>query len=92
MTKEQIKEKAAKFADADASKVQVQENGKGTEWESYTATVEHAKDKRVTMDFTRNGGLLISYNDTRPVGTKRFHARKPWRRQSASSPIKDTKI
>ncbi|CAH1217533.1 MULTISPECIES: germination protein YpeB [Paenibacillus] len=72
MTKEQIKEKAAKFADADASKVQVQENGKGTEWESYTATVEHAKDKRVTMDFTRNGGLLISYNDTRPVGTKKI--------------------
>lgn len=72
MTKEQIKEKAAKFADADASKVQVQENGKGTEWESYTATVEHAKNKKVIMDFTRNGGMLISYNDTRPVGTKKI--------------------
>ncbi|WP_458123107.1 germination protein YpeB [Paenibacillus sp. Z3-2] len=71
MTKEQIQSKAAKFSDADRSKIQVQENGKGTDWESYTATVNHGNNGKLMMDFTRNGGMLISYSDTRPVGTKK---------------------
>lgn len=71
MTKEQIQSKAAKFSNADRSKIQVQENGKGTDWESYTATIDHANNGKLMMDFTRNGGMLISYSDTRPIGTKK---------------------
>ncbi|MGN7413678.1 germination protein YpeB [Paenibacillus sp. SAF-068] len=71
VTKEQIQNKAAKFSDADSSKIKVQENGKGTDWESYTATVDHANNGKLMMDFTRNGGMLISYSDTRPIGTKK---------------------
>ncbi|WP_336764295.1 germination protein YpeB [Paenibacillus sp. USHLN196] len=71
MTKEQIQSKAAKFSAADSSKIQVQENGKGTDWESYTATVNHGNNGKLMMDFTRNGGMLISYSDTRPIGTKK---------------------
>lgn len=71
MTKEQIQSKAAKFSDTDSSKIQVQENGKGTDWESYTATIDHARNGKLMMDFTRNGGMLISYSDTRPIGTKK---------------------
>lgn len=71
LTKEQIQSKAAKFSEADRSKIQVQENGKGTDWESYTATIDHAKNGKLMMDFTRNGGMLISYSDTRPIGTKK---------------------
>lgn len=58
VTKEQIQSKAAKFSDADSSKIKVQENGKGTDWESYTATVDHANNGKLMMDFTRNGGCL----------------------------------
>ncbi|WP_458460980.1 germination protein YpeB [Paenibacillus sp.] len=71
MTKEQIQSKAAKFSDVDSSRIQVQENGKGTDWESYTATIDHADNGKLMMDFTRNGGMLISYSDTRPIGTKK---------------------
>lgn len=71
VSKEQIQEKAAKFSDAESSKIQIQENGKGTDWESYTATVQHARNGKLMMDFTRNGGMLISYSDTRTVGAKK---------------------
>ncbi|WP_440109880.1 germination protein YpeB [Paenibacillus sp. QZ-Y1] len=71
MTKEQIQSKAAKFSNADMNKIQVQENGKGTDWESYTASIDQAKNGKLMMDFTRNGGMLISYSDTRPIGTKK---------------------
>ncbi|WP_339324301.1 germination protein YpeB [Paenibacillus sp. FSL W8-0194] len=72
VSQEDIKRKAVKFADAGAgASVQVTENGKGTDWESYTATVK-AKNLPavVSMDFTKKGGLLISYHDNRKIGHK----------------------
>ncbi|CAM2803225.1 germination protein YpeB [Paenibacillus sediminis] len=75
MTAEQIKRKALKFANSSGrgtfTKVQVIENGKGTEWSSYTATAyANHKGEKISMDFTRRGGLLISYVDHRNVGPK----------------------
>ncbi|WP_151734458.1 germination protein YpeB [Paenibacillus tengchongensis] len=70
VTAEEIRAKALKLAEAggDAS-VDIIENGKGTEWASYTAVINPAGDKpAVSMDFTVEGGLLISYNDNREVG------------------------
>jgi spore germination protein len=69
VTVEDIKRKAIKFADAGSNaKVDVKENGKNTEWPSYTATVSGSNNKQViSMDFTKNGGLLISYYDNREV-------------------------
>ncbi|AWV34807.1 germination protein YpeB [Paenibacillus sp. FSL H7-0716] len=70
VTAEDIKRKALKFADAGSNaKVDVKENGKNTEWPSYTATVSASNKKHtISMDFTKNGGLLISYYDNREVG------------------------
>ncbi|NJJ38087.1 germination protein YpeB [Paenibacillus apii] len=63
-----IRRKALKYADAGSgAKVHVTENGKGTEWASYTATVIGTKET-VSMDFTTKGGLLISFNNNREVG------------------------
>lgn len=70
VTAEDIRAKAVKYADVgnDAS-IEVIENGKGTEYASYTATVTgNNMAQPITMDFTTNGGLLISYNDNREVG------------------------
>ncbi|AKG35434.1 germination protein YpeB [Paenibacillus durus] len=65
---EDIRRKALKYADlGSGAKVHVTENGKGTEWESYTATVSGANEI-VSMDFTKKGGLLISYHNDREVG------------------------
>ncbi|OZQ77154.1 germination protein YpeB [Paenibacillus odorifer] len=70
VTAEDIKRKALKFADAGSNaKVDVKENGKNTEWPSYTATVNGSNEKHtISMDFTKNGGLLISYYDNREIG------------------------
>ncbi|NQX44835.1 germination protein YpeB [Paenibacillus tritici] len=70
VTGEQVKAKALKFAGLGGkAQVKIQENGKGTEWASYTATVTSSDHKEpVSMDFTAEGGLLISYNDNREVG------------------------
>ncbi|MCL6602409.1 MAG: germination protein YpeB [Paenibacillus sp.] len=70
VTAEEIRAKAAKFAGAGSgAEVNVKENGMGTEWASYTATVKSAKSALpITMDFTTRGGHLISYNDNREVG------------------------
>ncbi|MEC0372083.1 germination protein YpeB [Paenibacillus chibensis] len=72
VSKEDIKRKAAKFADAGPhASIQVTENGKGTDWESYTATVKSQNQPAViSMDFTKKGGLLISYHDSRKIGKK----------------------
>ncbi|MCJ8011109.1 germination protein YpeB [Paenibacillus sp. KQZ6P-2] len=72
VSKEDIKRKAAKFADAGPNAtIQVTENGKGTDWESYTATVKSPSHPAViSMDFTKKGGQLISYHDNRDIGKK----------------------
>lgn len=70
VTAKEIRAKAAKFAGAGSgAEVNVKENGMGTEWASYTATVKSSKSALpITMDFTTRGGHLISYNDNREVG------------------------
>ncbi|MCM2999363.1 MULTISPECIES: germination protein YpeB [Paenibacillus] len=68
-----IKRKAAEFAGAGGgqSNVQVTENGKGTEWASYTATVSsNNRPAPLSLNFTRQGGHLISFSDNREVGPK----------------------
>lgn len=72
VTKEDIHRKAIKFADLGSSaQVQITENGKGTEWASYTAKVKKNKGAAVAMDFTQKGGILISYTDERTIGDKK---------------------
>ncbi|MDQ0193013.1 germination protein YpeB [Paenibacillus wynnii] len=70
VTPDEIRAKAAKFADAgNGAQVDVKGNGIGTEWASYTATVSGSNAAvPITMDFTTRGGHLISYSDNREVG------------------------
>jgi len=69
-TPQDIRAKAARFAAARPEEVKVLENGKNTEWPSYTAVIHAKQGGGKSMDFTHNGGLLISYSDQRPVGKK----------------------
>ncbi|MDP4096671.1 germination protein YpeB [Paenibacillus sp. P96] len=69
-TPQEIQTKAAKFAALRPEEVKILENGKDTEWASYTAVINAKNGVGKSMDFTRNGGLLISYSDQRPVGKK----------------------
>ncbi|MNJ30513.1 Sporulation protein YpeB [compost metagenome] len=72
VTVHDIKSKAAQFAGAHHTQdIKVTENGKGTEWASYTAKVQgNNKDEALTLDFTRNGGHLINYWSDRHIGAK----------------------
>ncbi|GGH24645.1 germination protein YpeB [Paenibacillus segetis] len=71
-TVEDIKAKAAKFVGAkNTAAVEVTENGRGTEWASYSAKVKTKKDgEMMNLTYTRNGGHLISYYYDRQLGKK----------------------
>ncbi|WP_025682261.1 germination protein YpeB [Paenibacillus maysiensis] len=68
---EQIKRSAAEFTGKPESQIRIHENGKGTEWASYTATLYNKQKPVLTMDYTKKGGKLISYHDMRTVGPKK---------------------
>ncbi|MEF3355841.1 germination protein YpeB [Paenibacillus sp. GYB006] len=73
VTAEDIKRKAQKFTDIDSPAIQVIQNGKGTDYRSYTASLTAPDGHLIRMDFTVDGGLLISYNDEREVGPKQVN-------------------
>lgn len=69
-TAEEIKRLAAHFLNkTDTGGIEVVENGKGTEYASYSVTAESPNsDKPVQMDFTQEGGQLIWFMNPRDVG------------------------
>jgi spore germination protein len=72
VTPEDIKQLAAKFTNAPVTDIRVTENGKGTEYASYSATViDGNKDKKLQMDFTQKGGKLIWFMNPRDIGEKK---------------------
>lgn len=73
LTVEQIKTKAEKFLEHKPNEpVQVRVNGKGTEYESYTAFTNVKGDgSSISLDYTKQG-MLMSYMDTRSVKAKRI--------------------
>jgi len=68
-TPDDIKKAAAKFLGLqDTSAVQVVENGKGTEFASYSATVDIGDaDRRIQLDYTKRGSQLIWYMNPRQI-------------------------
>lgn len=71
VTIESVKQKAAQFTEQNQKDINVIENGRGTEWASYTAKVQGKNKKESwSLDFTKNGGHLISYSYDRDIGAK----------------------
>ncbi|GAA0135573.1 germination protein YpeB [Paenibacillus sp. YSY-4.3] len=85
----EIKTKAAHFAGVQSPhNIKVTENGKGTEWASYTAKVQGGDpSESVTLDFTRQGGHLINYWSDRHIGPKAISHEKA--RESADHFLKN---
>ena len=68
VTAEQVKELAAKFIGGSQSAIQVVENGKDTDYATYTATVNGTnKGNAITMDYTKRGGHLLWYSNNRQL-------------------------
>lgn len=82
VTPEDIKKKTAEFLGLDSSAdIRVVENGQGTEFASYSATIGGNKGKKsngdkIELDFTQKGGLLIWYMNPRDVGSKQIDLKK----------------
>jgi spore germination protein len=74
VTAQQVKEQAVKFLNLkDSSAVKVVENGRGTEYASYSVTVNQKdNENNIKMDFTKKGGKLIWYMDSRNVNKKKL--------------------
>ncbi|CAM4223654.1 germination protein YpeB [Paenibacillus tarimensis] len=66
---EDIRQSASHFLGIkDASVIQVEENGQGTEYQTYSAVVSDPNsDRQIKMDFTKNGGRMIWYLNPRDV-------------------------
>lgn len=73
VTAEEVKQHVTEFLGAQPSQIRVVENGKGTEYSSYSATVTDPKSgKKLQMDYTQRGGKLIWFMDPRDIGEKRI--------------------
>lgn len=71
MKPEEIKKKAAAFIKVSEDQVTVSENGKGTEYASYSAVAaDQDAGNKVQMDFTQRGGQLIWLMKPREIGKK----------------------
>ncbi|AJY77193.1 germination protein YpeB [Paenibacillus beijingensis] len=69
---QEIASRAAKFLDLPSTKgIRVVENGKGTEYASYSAIVAEPKSgKNISLDFTQQGGELLWYIHPRDISAK----------------------
>ncbi|WP_338551754.1 germination protein YpeB [Paenibacillus sp. KS-LC4] len=77
VTPDEIKQRAIKFAGkkGEGKSVRIEENGKGTEYASYSAVLsEHKSGNAIHMDFSQKGGQLIAYMDPREIGEKQLSA------------------
>ncbi|TYP77789.1 germination protein YpeB [Paenibacillus methanolicus] len=74
MTAEEIKKLAAEFASIkDPSVIRVVENGKGTEYESFSVSAPIAgSDRMIQMDFTKQGGQLVWYMNPKDVAASKL--------------------
>jgi len=71
-TPEDIKQLVTKFVKGvDPKAIRVVENGKGTEYATFSATIERGKQNQpIQLDFTQDGGHLIYFMNGRDVAAK----------------------
>ncbi|WP_336786793.1 germination protein YpeB [Paenibacillus sp. MMO-177] len=73
VTAEDVKKHVIEFLGGNPGDIRVVENGKGTEYSSYSATVtEPNSGQKLQMDYTQRGGKLIWFMDSRDIGEKRI--------------------
>jgi spore germination protein len=77
VTADDVKRKAAQFLGLrDAANLRVTENGKGTEYHTYTVSGQAAGGhEEVNLDYSKKGGHLIFYMNPKVVNAKRLDVR-----------------
>jgi spore germination protein len=83
-TEEEIRQKAEQLMNGrPLTDVRVVENGNGTEYNSYSLSAKNETGSEVAMDFTKRGGQLIWFMDSRAIGETNVNPDQA--RQSAQS-------
>lgn len=68
VSQEEVKRKARQFFGLESgTELTVTENGQGTEFASYSVVVQGEEDSHLSADYTKKGGKLIWFMNTRPV-------------------------
>ncbi|MFC4777536.1 germination protein YpeB [Paenibacillus sp. GCM10023252] len=69
VTAQDVQKRAADFLKVNSNNIRVVENGKGTEYASYSALVnESSSGRNIQMDFTQRGGEMIWFINPRNLG------------------------
>ncbi len=72
VSKQQVKSRAAEFLGLKSTEgLRVVENGKGTEYSSYSVSLDKG-ERSIQMDLTKKGGHLIWFMNNRPVKSQRL--------------------
>ncbi|GIQ71049.1 germination protein YpeB [Xylanibacillus composti] len=73
VTEEEVKQKARQFFGLDPdAELTVTENGKGTEYASYSVVAGGGEDSHLSADYSKKGGHLIWFMNTRPVESEQL--------------------
>ena len=72
LSPEQIRQKAAKFFGLNKNaQINIEENGKGTDYNTYSLTVaDESGNSNLEMDYTKKGGQLIWFMKNRELGPR----------------------
>jgi spore germination protein len=77
VTADDIKKHVSEFMGTKPKEIRVVENGKGTEYSSYSASVTDPRTgQKMQMDYTQKGGKLIWFMDSRDIGEKKINQDK----------------
>lgn len=73
ITADDARKKAAEFFQlSDASKLKVVENGKDTDFATYSVSIPQKDDSSLQIEFTKKGGKLIYFLSSKPVPDKKL--------------------
>lgn len=67
ITEEQVKQSASKFTKVKPGDIKVVENGKDSDFATFTAVMKKEKDDELKLTFSAKGGQLLSYVHSRDV-------------------------
>lgn len=87
ITAEEAAQKAAQFVKTDVANIEIQENGKESEYPTYTAIVKDDDNGDKKLTITAKGGKLVTYAHYRDVANKKLSIEQA--RKKASEFIED---
>lgn len=68
---DEVKQKAIRFFDLpETADIQIEENGIGTDYHTYSLTVQKEPDIQLEIDYTKKGGQLVWFMSQRDVGER----------------------